>query len=801
MSRSEDNPIRILLLEDSAIDADLLEGHLARSSLNFSIECVASRAAYMNAVGRGEIDIILADYSLPDFDGLTALHVAREALPDVPFLFVSGVVGEEFATDALKQGATDYVLKRNLLRLPAALERALAEARERRERQRAETALQESEVRLRLAVSAARISTWDFDPATQTVLWTLRDDDGTRQTPIDFASSLAKVHPEDRAQVKQAIEQSMHPDGRGSLRCEYRLNQGAGVERWLVISGEAFFHDGACSRIVGITQDITDRKATEAALHRLNEVLARQLLDRTRERDRIWQLSRELLMVCDIHGQPIVLNQAWTDMLGWPQESLLAQPVFNLVHPHDRGELERLTSADLHDETRRVENRLSRKDGSYRWIAWTAVRDQDLLYAIGRDITEEKLAAEELEATNRQLVMQIEERSRMEATLRQMQRLEAVGQLTSGVAHDFNNLLTVILGNLTFLQRDFRGTSMPPAAERRIAQMSKAAERGAQLTAQLLAFSRRQRLEPKPVDLNETVASMRDLLRSTIGGSVQLQMTLHPSPWHALVDPTQIELIILNLAINARDAMEVGGSLTVTTDNVTLNAPPKRPEEPSPGDYVMLAVTDTGSGMTEEVQAKAFEPFFTTKEVGKGSGLGLAQVYGFAKQSGGGVGLETRVGAGTTIRVYLPRAVTQAVAAPSASGPELAVQAPAYRHVVLLVDDDGAVREITSTMLQDLGYEVLEAGSGGAALDILTREPRVGIAVLDYAMPGMNGADLAQEIANRRPELPTVFITGYADLGALQQVGEDRIVQKPFRATELAAKVRGALRGAYGAVA
>lgn len=560
MTSSAALPIRILLLEDSAIDAELLEGHLARSSLEFSIECVADRASYMSAIARGGIDIILADYSLPDFDGLTALHVARQELPDVPFLFVSGVVGEEFATDALKQGATDYVLKRNLLRLTAALERALAEARERRERRRAETALQESEVRLRLAVSAARISTWDYDPATQTVLWIRRNEDGTQQISTGLESSLARVHPDDRTRLVRAVEQAMQPDGDGSLRCEYRLNRRPGFDRWVIISGQAFFQEGQCSRIVGITQDITERKATEAALHRLNEVLARQLLDRTRERDRIWQLSRDLLMVCDIHGQAIVLNQAWTNMLGWPQETLLTQPVFSLVHQDDVAELVRLTSIELQQETRRVENRLRRKDGSYRWIAWTAAREEELLYAIGRDITEEKLAAEELEATNRQLVMQIEERSRMETTLRQMQRLEAVGQLTSGVAHDFNNLLTVILGNLSFLQRDLRGLSVPPAAERRIAQMGKAAERGAQLTAQLLAFSRRQRLEPKPVDLNETVAGMRDLLRSTIGGSVQLRMELHPSPWHALVDPTQIELIILNLAINARDAMEVGGS-------------------------------------------------------------------------------------------------------------------------------------------------------------------------------------------------------------------------------------------------
>src|SRR5689334_5408765 len=260
----------------------------------------------------------------------------------------------------------------------------------------------------------------------------------------------------------------------------------------------------------------------------------------------------------------------------------------------------------------------------------------------------------ELAAANHQLRVQIEERERVEATLRQMQRLEAVGQLTSGVAHDFNNLLTVVLGNIGFLEKGLAAAGVDGKLAQRLANMKMAAERGAKLTDQLLAFSRRQRLEPKSLDLNETVAGMRDLLQSSLGGSVQIKIELERGLWPALVDPTQLELAILNLAINARDAMSGVGRLTIRTGNAKLG-PPRLPEEPPAGEYVMVCVADTGSGMTEEVRSKAFEPFLDRKEPGKGSGLGLSQILGFAKQSGGGIRLDTRLHEGTSIYIYLPR--------------------------------------------------------------------------------------------------------------------------------------------------
>jgi len=399
----------------------------------------------------------------------------------------------------------------------------------------------------------------------------------------------------------------------------------------------------------------------------------------------------------------------------------------------------------------------------------------------------------ELAAANRQLLGQIQERERVESTLRQMQRLEAVGQLTSGVAHDFNNLLTVVLGNIGFLERGLAAAGLDGRLAQRIGYMRTAAERGAKLTDQLLSFSRRQRLEPRSLDLNETIAGMRDLLQSTMGGSIHIETMLKHGLWCALVDPTQLELAVLNLAINARDAMEVGGTLKVEIENVTLG-PAAYPEEPPAGDYVSIRVSDSGTGMPEEIRAKVFEPFFTTKEPGKGSGLGLSQVLGFAKQSGGGMRIDSRVGEGTSVYVYLPRAGGERVDERPVAARISAAGAFAGASI-LLVDDDNAVREVTRAMLHELGYAVREAGSGGAALDVLAREPKIDLMIVDFAMPGMNGAEVARQAQARRPSLPILFVTGFSDRSRMAGVDETHILAKPFVYDELASKVRFCLAG------
>jgi CheY-like chemotaxis protein len=287
--------------------------------------------------------------------------------------------------------------------------------------------------------------------------------------------------------------------------------------------------------------------------------------------------------------------------------------------------------------------------------------------------------------------------------------------------------------------------------------------------------------------------NMHDLLQSSLGGGIAINMQLRSGIWPALADPSQIELIVLNLVINARDAMANEGTVTIETSNAKIRSA-ESPEEPDAGDYVMISVSDTGSGMTKEVLAKAFEPFFTTKEIGKGSGLGLSQVLGFAKQSGGGIRIETRAGEGTSVKVYLPRAagvpVTKASAAAADSADIVGKGA-----VILLVDDDSSVRELTASILEEIGYAVLRAGSGGAALDLLDRHTRVDLVLLDFAMPGMSGAELARQIGHKFPGLPILFVTGFADKSALKDVNEERIIKKPFVDDELAAKVKAALVG------
>ena len=382
-------------------------------------------------------------------------------------------------------------------------------------------------------------------------------------------------------------------------------------------------------------------------------------------------------------------------------------------------------------------------------------------------------------------------RERAEGQLYQSQKLDAVGQLTTGIAHDFNNLLTAIMGNLEFLNFETKS----PRTERSLAAIRQAVDRAATLTGQLLAFSRKQHLSPEAVDLNGLIGNMTEILRSTLGGTIRIELALRPDLWCALVDPVQIELVVLNLAINARDAMPTGGVLTIATDNIATGCPTPS-GEPSPGDHVLITVGDTGTGMTEEVLARAFDPFFTTKPPGKGTGLGLSQVYGMVQQSGGDIRIETEVGRGTIVRIYLPRiqAATDEMPRPAVPAPSTAADAgPA---LVLIVDDDASVRETVAEMVGSLGFSVIAAESGHQALELLAAEPRIDLVITDFAMPELNGAEVARRVRQARPGLPVIFVTGFADIESLR--GEEWVLQKPFRRDGLAAKLRLAIPGQAG---
>ena len=402
-----------------------------------------------------------------------------------------------------------------------------------------------------------------------------------------------------------------------------------------------------------------------------------------------------------------------------------------------------------------------------------------------------ELRADQLVLVNQNLLEQIAQREKAEDALRQAQKMEAIGQLTGGVAHDFNNLLQVILGNLERLRRR---VASDVEMNRLVDAALRGADRAASLTQRLLAFSRRQPLAPKPLELNRLVGGMSDLLARTLGENVRLETVLAAGLWRVLADGNQLESALLNLAVNARDAMQANGKLTIETSNAFLDESYARGEQDvKPGQYVLLAVSDTGAGMTKDVLDRVFEPFFTTKEIGQGTGLGLSMVYGFVKQSGGHVKIYSEPGAGTTVKLYLPRLLSEQ------AGETARVQAAPIRggnrgELVLVVEDEHDVRALTVETLRELGYDVLEADNGPSALQLLDSHPGIRLLFTDVGLPGgLNGRQLAEQARQRQPDLKVLFTTGYARNAIVHHGRLDpgvELIGKPFSDVDLAKKVR-----------
>ncbi|WP_312936183.1 response regulator [Pseudomonas sp.] len=790
----QEKSLKLLLVEDSSMDAELTLMRLERSGLHMQATLMFDHAGVENALRTDSFDLILCDCVLPSSSGTQVLAIAQRLAPDTPFIFLSGIYGEEHAVEMIRLGATDYVLKKNLSLLPKAVRRALTEVQERQRRHTAEEALADVEARARIAIDAAGMGTWDLRPVDGILRWDERAK-ALFGLPVDSDVTLQMfydgIYPEDLEQVRAAVNQAMHPDSDGLYRAEFRIARPDQQEpHWLLSSGQARFVDGECVRFSGVMQDIHQQRQATLGLKQINEMLGERVERRTRERDRAWELSQDLLAVLNNDLTPVALNPAWEATLGISRERLSQMSLVQLIpEPEQQAFLSELAMLAQGRTNARFVGRMQHVSGHQRWLSWVVVREDNLLYVVARDITSERESALGLAEANARLREQIAERERIEAALQQMQRLEAVGQLTAGVAHDFNNLLTVIITGSSFLERDLNKPDLTKARTR-LQHIREAGERGAKLTAQLLAFSRRQRLDPVALNLNRTLDGVEDLLQRSLGGNISVRLDLDPELWQAMTDPTQTEMIILNLAINARDAMPDGGQLVLTTRNTLLSEPARRPEDPEPGEYVMLAIRDTGSGMSDEVVAKVFEPFFTTKDIGKGSGLGLAQVFGFAKQSGGGVRIDTALGKGTQVSVYLPAVRELPAIEPSVAPPLSMLEDSGLDRNVLLVDDDHLVRDLLGDVLRQYGYRVRQAHSGEQALALL--DDQIDVLVTDFAMPEFNGGQLACAVRERFPHLPVIFLTGYAELQGLD-LPSSLVMQKPVQPQVLAQALKDLL--------
>ncbi len=628
---------RILFVEDSRDDVELILFELRRGGLTPDYWVVDTAEGLRAALRDGRWDLIIADHSMPRFDAPAALDILKASGQDLPFIVVSGHIGEEMAVACMKAGASDYLAKDQLARLVPAVERELREAGERRQRREAVEALRASEARYRLLV----------------------------------------------------------------------------------------------------------------------------------------ENMADILSVFDEGGRYTFLSPSVTRVLGWAPEEALGHSVLEFAHPDDAERVEAaIAEAARGGRPFLTGVRFRHQDGSWRILEASGAR------LVGDDDTVSVVS----------LARDITDRVQLEGQLHQAQKMEAVGRLAGGVAHDFNNLLTVILGYSNLLLDQLADNRL---LYQEVDEIKRAADRAAALTQKLLSVSRKQVLSLQPVDLNPVAEGVSDMLRRLIGEDIELVMKLAPGLGLTRVDPGLIEQVVMNLAVNARDAMPQGGRLVLQTADVELDEAYGRRHGVQPGRYVMLSVTDTGQGMDAATQARLFEPFFTTKEPGKGTGLGLSTVYGIVRQAGGNVFVYSELGHGSCFKVYLPRVPEEGEAPPRPRADT------AGSETVLLVEDEPLVRNLVSEVLRKSGYEVLEFGNGREAIARARHHAGpIQLLVTDVVMPGMSGIELSRQLAEAQEGLRILFLSGYSDDLVVRQgalLPGRAFLQKPFTPDSLLRAVRALL--------
>lgn len=759
------NPLRILLLEDNSADADLIIHVLKQTSRPVDMGVAASREQFLDLLGKNEFDLVLADFRLPGWTGMEALNALRTLRIDIPLIIVTGSLGDERAVECIKAGAADYILKNNLDRLPIAIGRALDEKRTRGLIERAQQEVHERDERFRqladnidevfFVMDAQFTETLYINPAYERT-WGL-----SREALYDNPQSfLDPIHPLDRVKLEEYIARIQHGEQPGKI--EFRVVQPNNEVHWLLTQAVPIRDtEGAVYRITGIALDVTDSRHASIALQE--------------SVDRFKSLTDALFDAIEITQDGIIreINRGFLDTFGYDSvEEVIGRPVSDFVDSEPIEESDRRIQRTV-EGTYDVVGR--KKDGSKIFLEVTrrghSIDGRPARITALRDMTQRRL---------------------LESQFRQAQKMEAVGRLAGGVAHDFNNLLTVITGFTEIVMSDLTSDD-PRRAD--LEQVRRAAETGAGLTRQLLAFSRQQFIEPRIISVEDVVNQVQKLLTHLIGEDIKLVTKFGPVKSFVHMDPGQLEQAVMNLVVNSRDAMPTGGTLTLETSILELDE--QRVSEYWPatvGTYAVLSVSDTGIGMDDAIRAKIFEPFFTTKELGKGTGLGLATVYGIVKQSGGFIWVFSEPGNGATFKIFLPLSE-------EAAGLDQEEQSrqsgPRGAETLLLVEDSKAVRDIAHRVLEQHGYEVLTVESALQALELVRDFGRpIHLLLTDVVMPEMSGRTLAEKFAELQPNAKILYMSGYTDDAVIRHGVLDaqaRFLQKPFTPTALAKRVRQVL--------
>ena len=764
-------PLRLLLVEDSEWDARLSLEALRGGGFKPEFLRVQTAQEMRAALETESWDIILSDYAMPEFDALAALEVLRDSAQEIPFIIVSGTIGEDTAVAAMRLGATDYLLKDRLARLPTAVSVALEQARSRRERRQAVEALR----LFRNLVGQSNDTFEVIDPATGRFLDV--NDKGPAELGFSRAEYLAlrvcDVNPSVTADSWRQLSDHIRRDGAVSSESHHRRKDGTTFPiefnaKWVRLDRDY---------IVTVVRDITKRKEAEEALRR-----SEARLNEAQRKARIGSWELDFSMHNDVEEKSLSWSDELFRIFGYEPGAVTVTPelFFRKVHADDRQRIKEAMAETLHHgRTYSIHHRIVLSDGTERVIHEQAdvIRDP----GTGRALRMVGTAQD------------ITERLKLEEQLRQSQKMEAIGQLSGGVAHDFNNLLTVIKGHIGLLRAKGQ---VPLEITDSIQQIDEAANRAANLTRQLLTFSRQEVIQPTDLNLNGIVSNLAKMLRRLLSESIEMTVDCARVPLPIRADEGMVEQVLLNLVVNARDAMPKGGRLGITSTAVDLDETmvPAMPQGRA-GAFACLAVSDTGTGIAPEILSRIFDPFFTTKEAGKGTGLGLATVYGVMQQHGGWITVESSLGHGATFRAYFPRQAAPLFAMAAANHGDAM---PGGHEAILLVEDEVAVREVTRAALLGLGYRVFIAPSGLEALQVWeARKEEISLLLTDLVMPdGITGRDLAVRLRESKPGLCVIYMSGYSDdilAGNLAPNEEMNYLPKPFDLGTLARIVRNSL--------